>query len=374
MATTDTVISGVRKYRKVAGIIGLVASPWILIMIAIVLVVMLVVLLINIPFLLFADEERLSYTYSGSEIVWNAPSQLDVDGSEYAWPVPSISRISSKFGYRSLDGGEFHKGIDIANGPQNTELQPVYAIAAGIVTIAGPVSGYGQAVYIQHQGGLLSKYGHLDSRMDVRPGDIVNKGQRIGRIGQGKVGHSTGPHLHLQIELNGQPVDPENYVRFADLNLNGPNVPVELSYKTMNIEAVKSYLDKRNSALADYGILQMIDRAGKAKNVDPRLLIAITGQEQSYVPKSNRHAAEIIKNPWNVFGCWCKGKGSTLTTEQAATIAAATIVKLSQDRPPNRDPIEWLSTTDNPRGFYAEHSGWWIGVSRNLKAIIAYGG
>lgn len=371
MAEIDAVSSNIKKYRKIAGIVSLFASPYLLGAIFLVFAIGLVILLLNLPFLLFADESKLSYTYSGSEIIWNAPSQIDVDGTEYAWPVPGISEISSKFGYRSLDGGEYHKGMDIANGPKNTELQPVYAIAAGTVTVAGPVNGYGQAIYIQHQGGLLSIYGHLDSQMDVRPGDIVNKGQRIGRIGQGIVGHSTGPHLHLQIEFNGQPVDPLNYVRFVEPN---QTVPIELSYKPMNIEIVKNYLDKRKSALAEYSILQMIDRAGKAKNVDPRLLIAITGQEQSYVPKTNIHASQIIKNPWNVYGCWCKGKGATLTTEQAASTAASTIVKLSQNRPPNRDPIEWLSAKDNPKGYYAEHSGWWIGVSRNLKAIITYGG
>lgn len=116
-------------------------------------------------------------------------------------------------------------------------------------------------------------------------------------------------------------------------------------------------------------ILNMIDQAGRQKNVSPYLLLAITGQEQSFVPRSNNHAFEIIRNPWNVFGCWCSGKGATLTTGEAAVIAANTIIKLSQDLPAGRDPIQWLVARDNPRGYYAEDTGWWIGVSKFYKAL-----
>ncbi|KFM93049.1 M23 family metallopeptidase [Paenibacillus macerans] len=373
MSTVQSVSSAVdkvQKARKIWVIVSSTAFPYILIALILLFIGALVILLLFFPFLLFADEDNLSWeTESGDGYEWMTPVQMDADGSAYFWPVPSIDRITSSFGYRDLDGMEFHKGIDIAAGAGKTELQPVYAMADGQVTLAGSASGYGYAIYIDHGNGLVTKYGHLDSKMDVSVGDTVKKGQRIGRIGAGIVGRSTGPHLHFQVEVNGKPVDPLSYIQEP-----GAAVPVELSYRALNIPAVQKFLEKRNSALATEDILVMIDAAGKKTNVDPHLLLAITGQEQSFVPKNNNHASEIIKNPWNVFGCWCSGKGATLNTEESAMIAAKTIVKLSQDRPEGRNPIEWLSAKDNPRGYYAEHNGWWIGVSKFYKALLETGG
>lgn len=300
------------------------------------------------------------------------PGQLDADGTYYTWPVPSISRISSEFGYRELGGYEFHKGIDIADGAEKTGNAPVYSMAAGTVTVAGAVSGYGQAVYVDHGNGLLTKYGHLDYFMIVSVGQQVAKGQLIGKIGAGKVGRSTGAHLHFQVEENGNPVNPLNYV--VPPGAGSGTLPSELSYQPMNISAMVTFLQGRKSALADPRILQMIDRAGKSTNVNPYLLLAITGQEQSFVPRDNNHASQIIRNPWNVFGCWCSGKGATLTTEESAIIAAKTIVKLSQGRPADYDPIRWLNTRENPRGFYAEHTEWWRGVSKYFKKLKDLGG
>ncbi|WP_214607706.1 hypothetical protein, partial [Mycobacterium tuberculosis] len=97
-------------------------------------------------------------------------------------------------------------------------------------------------------------------------------------------------------------------------------------YKPLNIEATYKYLDKRNSSFADRSILEMLNHVGKEKNVDPHLLLAIPGQEQGFVPRDNNHADAIMRNPWNVFGCWCSGKGATLNTEEAAKIAANTII------------------------------------------------
>lgn len=356
----------------------LTLSPALLTALGILIFIALLILLVFLPFLLFADTEQLKNPAPSFGYDWTVPDQLDVDGTAYAWPVPSIERITSTFGFRDLfDKVKMHKGIDIAAGPGKTGGQPIYAMAAGVVTVAGPVSGYGQAIYIDHGGGLVSIYGHLEARMDVTPGVQVEKGQKIGLIGHGKVGTSTGEHLHFQIELNGDAVNPLNYVQPPGSSSpgsgNGVNQSGELVYRPLNIEFVLAYLNKKNSALADRSILQMIDRAGKDKNVDPHLLIAITGQEQGFVPRNNNHASLIIKNPWNVFGCWCKGKGATLTTEQSARVAADTIVKLSQDRPPGHNSIQWLSSLDNPRGFYAEHQGWWKGVTKFYNILLSGG-
>ncbi|WP_088834399.1 M23 family metallopeptidase [Paenibacillus tyrfis] len=320
--------------------------------------------LILVPFMLFALPDTFQNDSSGKLPWWEAPTHIDVDGTAYAWPVPQVRNMTSSFGEQR--GAEIHKGIDIAHqqGAAFTELQPIYAMAAGKVTAAGPASGYGQWIVIDHGQGLTSIYGHLESVMDVRAGDQVTKGQRIARIGRGKVGTSTGPHLHLQVEQNGVPVSPLSYVQ-PPTNA----MPAGLNYVAMNVPAMKDWLDKRKSALAEASVLASIDRAAQSQNVDPYLLIAITGQEQSFVPRTGAFADKIIRNPWNVFGCWCQGKGAELTTEEAAKIAAKTIVKLSQNRPASTDPISWLNDPANPNGIYAEHRGWWLGVSRFYKAI-----
>lgn len=353
-----------RKVRRIIQIISSLSSPYVIAILGIIILILLVILLVFFPFFLFSDSSKLSTSSDG--YYWSTPTQLDTDGTAYIWPVPSISRISSPFGTRELfDTIRNHNGIDIANSAEKTENQPVYAMAAGTVIKAGTASGYGQAIYIDHGNGLVTIYGHLAAQMDVTEGDTVQKGQRIGRIGAGIVGRSTGSHLHFQVEVDGSPVNPLNYVQAP-----AEDVPAELMYRSLNIPEVMNFLDRRKSALADESILKMIDDAGKKTNVDPHLLLAITGQEQSFVPKKNNHAKSIIKNPWNVFGCWCSGKGATLTTEESALVAAKTIVKLSQDRPEGRNPIEWLSAKDNPRGYYAEHNGWWIGVSKFYKALL----
>lgn len=369
MSAADTSIIGtVQKARKLAALAGLLASPYILAALVILVLLFFIIMLTLFPFLIFADKESLSADAVGASGSWyTVPTQLDADGSFYFWPAPSIANVTSTFGYRDIgDGLEGHEGIDIANGAAKTENQPIYAMAAGTVTVAGAVNGYGQAIYIDHGGGLLTKYGHLSTVMDVKPGDSVQKGQRIGFIGAGKVGRSTGAHLHFQVEVNGRAVNPMDYVVMPNAG-----IPLELAYRSLDIPAVIDFLKDRKSALANTTTLRMIDQAGKSQNVDPHLLLAITGQEQGFVPVTNNHASEIIRNPWNVFGCWCSGKGATLTTEEAAVIAAKTIVKLSQNRPEGRDPIQWLVARDNPHGYYASDTGWWIGVSKFYKALLA---
>jgi hypothetical protein len=329
----------------------------------VVLVVMVVLLMI--PFMLFAVPNTFDRPNSVSSVPWwSSPGQIDVGGTSYAWPVPYIRNITSPFGERR--GNEKHLGIDIADsqGESFTANQPIYAMADGTITAAGPASGYGQWIVIQHTDELMSIYGHVEPMMDVHAGETIAKGQRIGHIGRGIVGNSSGPHLHFQIERNGQPVSPLNYVTPPSMA-----IPPSLSYVPMNVTAMKAWLDQRKSALADEFILTMIDRAAKSEHVDPYLLIAITGQEQSFVPRSGNYADQILRNPWNVFGCWCEGKGAQLTTEQSATIAAQTIVKLSQNRPSGVDPIAWLNDPLNPNGVYAEHRGWYVGVSRFYRAI-----
>ncbi|HVR96463.1 MAG TPA: peptidoglycan DD-metalloendopeptidase family protein [Thermoanaerobaculia bacterium] len=121
-------------------------------------------------------------------------------------PVKGI--LTSGFGYRAdpmTHGRGVHQGIDIA-APTG---QPVQATANGIVLRASVAGGLGKAIYIAHGYGLTTRYGHL-SEIDVQPGQRVRRGDLIGRVGN--TGRSTGPHLHYEVRVDGQPVDPVAYI------------------------------------------------------------------------------------------------------------------------------------------------------------------
>lgn len=119
------------------------------------------------------------------------------------------SNVSSGFGTRwhPISGGyRFHTGLDLA-APQGAA---VAATSPGTVVVAGWCGGYGQCVTIDHGGGVLTLYGHL-SRIDVAQGQAISQGQSIGLVGS--TGRSTGPHLHYEVRINGQAVDPSAYLR-----------------------------------------------------------------------------------------------------------------------------------------------------------------
>ena len=120
--------------------------------------------------------------------------------------MPAAGRISSGFGMRRhpiLGYVRMHKGMDIA-APWGS---PVFAASDGIVQFAGRASGYGNLVRITHAGPYGTGYGHL-SRITVRPGQRVRRGQLIGAVGN--VGLSTGPHLHYELYRNGVPINPRS--------------------------------------------------------------------------------------------------------------------------------------------------------------------
>ncbi len=123
------------------------------------------------------------------------------------WPV--IGKLESSFGGRRnpFGGGsyEFHTGQDI-DAPWGT---PVVAGASGRVSFAGWQNGYGQLVIIDHGGGLTTRYGHL-SQIEVSQGKSVLRGELLGRVGS--TGRSTGPHLHYEVRINDEPVNPLQYL------------------------------------------------------------------------------------------------------------------------------------------------------------------
>lgn len=120
------------------------------------------------------------------------------------WPTEG-GTISSYYGTRMKpmggSGQDWHPGIDIAVDYGT----PIYAAAAGTIDTAGWVSGYGRYVRIQHAHGYTTAYGHM-SGIAVAPGQQVRKGEIIGFAGS--TGYSTGPHLHFEVQVDGQTVDP----------------------------------------------------------------------------------------------------------------------------------------------------------------------
>jgi len=122
------------------------------------------------------------------------------------WPVAGW--VSSSFGERTspfTGKKEFHKGMDIV-APVGT---PVLAPGGGTVTFSGEAEGGGVSVVIDHQGGLVTSYGHLKDAT-VTKGQIVNRGQCIGHVGN--LGQATGPHLHYEARQDGAPVNPERFI------------------------------------------------------------------------------------------------------------------------------------------------------------------
>lgn len=128
--------------------------------------------------------------------------------------LPNISPVSAAFNSSSYGwridpfNGEkaFHEGLDF---PAATGT-PINAAAGGIVSFAGQTADYGKLVKIDHGSGLETRYAH-SSKVLVKVGDRVEKGQEIAEIGNS--GRSTGPHLHYEIRLNGNALDPRQYLK-----------------------------------------------------------------------------------------------------------------------------------------------------------------
>jgi murein DD-endopeptidase MepM/ murein hydrolase activator NlpD len=123
------------------------------------------------------------------------------------WPVDG--KLEGGFGGRRNpfggSGYEFHSGQDI-EAPWGA---PVVAGASGKVSFVGWQNGYGQLVEVDHGGGLTTRYGHL-SHIDVELNQTVSRAQLLGKVGS--TGRSTGPHLHYEVRINDQPVNPLEYL------------------------------------------------------------------------------------------------------------------------------------------------------------------
>ena len=156
------------------------------------------------------DEYNLQVAEIEAEIKMLALNSISSDyiGGAMLWPVPGHTKLTSLYGMRvhPITGAyKLHTGIDIS-APLGTSF---IAAANGIVTKATYNTAYGNMVIIDHGGGVQTLYAH-GSEILVQVGDEVNAGDEVLKVGS--TGYSTGPHAHFEIRINGQTVDPLDYL------------------------------------------------------------------------------------------------------------------------------------------------------------------
>ena len=173
----------------------------------------------------------------------NSWGQINGVAAKTQVAVPSINpveimKFSSGFGYRNAPtrgASRNHKGIDIP-GPVGT---PIYATADGMIGRAQWVSGYGKFVEIDHGNSVQTRYGHL-SAMNVMPGQRIKKGDVLGYMGS--TGRSTGSHLHYEVRIAGDAINPTAFLsplNPADTNANGLLAANQAGSKAMGGPAEK---------------------------------------------------------------------------------------------------------------------------------------
>lgn len=137
---------------------------------------------------------------------WRAAPDTDLD-----FMLPAKGELGGRFGARRFFNGQMrkpHSGLDV----RADSGQPVMASAAGVVLAVEDYFFNGRTVFVDHGNGLITMYCHL-KRFNVKVGQKVRKGQRLGLVGQ--TGRASGPHLHWSVVLNGVMVDPELFIAAA---------------------------------------------------------------------------------------------------------------------------------------------------------------
>lgn len=165
------------------------------------------------------DHVHLSLTGSGSSTVPGCqPGGVPGEVSLTGWALPAAAPMTSDFGPRSSPGGvgsTYHRGIDLGGGGC---YGPIWAANKGQVVRSGPASGYGNLIEVDHGGGVHTRYGHMfNDGLLVQVGDQVTAGQQIAKVGT--TGNSTGCHLHFEVLMHGQQVDPQAFLAKVGVTL-----------------------------------------------------------------------------------------------------------------------------------------------------------
>ena len=143
----------------------------------------------------------------------------------------AFSRVTSGFAMRFhpiMQKWRAHLGVDFG-APTGT---PVRSVGDGVVSFAGQQNGYGNVIELQHSGGRTTVYAHL-SRIDVRKGQHVEQGVRIGAVGA--TGWATGPHLHFEFKVGGHQIDPMTIARASESLLLSPQALVQFRQRALDV-------------------------------------------------------------------------------------------------------------------------------------------
>jgi murein DD-endopeptidase MepM/ murein hydrolase activator NlpD len=169
----------------------------------------------------------VSLELSLREVAHGAESKLLAWSAELPSPAPDLAVLttsplynyeSSGFGWRDdpiRHDRRFHSGTDFQADPGT----PVLAAGNGVVVFAGRQGGYGNIIYVDHGGGVITRYAHL-RKIETAVDAKVTAGERIGQVGA--TGRVTGPHLHFEVRLDGRPVDPVTAMTVASLERESP--------------------------------------------------------------------------------------------------------------------------------------------------------
>jgi len=151
-----------------------------------------------------------------------------VESSGYGWRADPINRSK-----------RFHKGADY-RADRGT---PVYAAGPGVVVFTGRQHGYGKVIYLDHGGGLITRYAHLNE-VGVAKGDTVASDDLIGEVGSS--GRTTGPHLHFEVRIDGRAVDPVLAMQIANLQRTEPPAIARLAAMALVPEVQTQSIDRHD--------------------------------------------------------------------------------------------------------------------------------
>lgn len=138
------------------------------------------------------------------------------------------------------------------------------------------------------------------------------------------------------------------------------NLPSYFKYKKIKLKKLKKYLSSRDSLLATEPYFSTMLKVSKEYNLNPLVLFAITGQEQSFVPANTPNAKKIANNPFNVYHSW---QEYNTNLQDAAEIASRTVINLCKDRPNDKEAFHWINRK------YAEDKKWGDGVEKIYEAL-----
>lgn len=132
------------------------------------------------------------------------------------------------------------------------------------------------------------------------------------------------------------------------------HLPHNFYYKDIDTEKLRTYLNTRNSLLAQEPYFSTIIDTAREFQLNPLVLFAIAGHEQGFVPQDHPSAYEIANNPFNVFNSW---QSYNTDIADSAAIASRTVINLLMDRPEDIEPFQWINRK------YAEDENWWRGIN-----------